>query len=223
MKSVSRAMATITAGRAAMSWVRQEVMPSGVPLASQMFAFTPSLVSWAWATAAHSCRAGISSVRLIRSATFPLADATFTVAVGPCQVGGCSICVTACLASATPADAAPDELAGVSPEEDPELPAEEEHAARASATATRPLVSTARRPARLTLAGLMFAPLLKGSGPGRGPAADRREAGDRDRDDQRGAVPDVLHPAGVAEELESGNAGDQEVDGDEGSPGVEAT
>ena len=165
MNAVSSAMATITLGRAAMSWVRQPMIPSGVPLASQMFAVTPAFCSWACATAAHSCSAGISSVRLIRSAVLPLAAAMFTGAVGPCQVGGCSICATACLASVTP-----DEAAAVDAGEDaaaeeelvapvvavPELElGEDEHAARTRADTARPAASPALR---LTPADLLPMP-----------------------------------------------------------------
>jgi hypothetical protein len=63
---LSRASATITAGFAAIAWLRHVVMPFGLPFASQSVVLTPAAFSCCAATTLHSCSAGISSVRLIR-------------------------------------------------------------------------------------------------------------------------------------------------------------
>ena len=53
-------------------------------------------------------------------------------------------------------------------------------------------------------------------------AAPAGEAREGDREDQRHAVEDLLDPAGQAEQLQPGDPGHQEVDGDERPPRVEA-
>src|SRR5579859_1905594 len=51
----------------------------------------------------------------------------------------------------------------------------------------------------------------------------REQAGECDRDHERGPVEDLLGPRGRAEQLQAGDSGHQQIKRDRRSPGVEST